>query len=286
MVSHGANPFPGEISGDTVRVYFNSRDAANQSHVCWADVDFSNPSAPQVVGLCEQPVLSPGDAPSFDESGVSLGSLVMLPDGTTYLYYLGWNLQVAKPWANYIGLAVRRPGGTTFERHAENPVVGKSHADPLSLNYPWVLRESDGWRMWYGSVQKWGGPNGFEMVVRMARSADGVHWSPEPQPTFSPEFPGEYGMARFCVLHGSDKYQLWYSSRGDGFKIYYGESSDGFNWQRAPYEPVLSPGSDAWESEITCYPAVFDLKGNRYMLYNGNAYGLDGFGVAMLESEA
>jgi hypothetical protein len=31
------------------------------------------------------------------------------------------------------------------------------------------------------------------------------------------------------------------------------------------------------------YPFVFDHKGQRYMLYNGNDYGKTGFGLAILE---
>jgi hypothetical protein len=34
---------------------------------------------------------------------------------------------------------------------------------------------------------------------------------------------------------------------------------------------------------MICYPAVFELNGNTYMLYNGNGYGKTGFGIAILE---
>ena len=36
---------------------------------------------------------------------------------------------------------------------------------------------------------------------------------------------------------------------------------------------------------MICYPFVFEHKVNKYMLYNGNDYGKDGFGLAVLESE-
>ena len=39
-----------------------------------------------------------------------------------------------------------------------------------------------------------------------------------------------------------------------------------------------------WDSEMICYPFVFEHKGNKYMLYNGNDYGKDGFGLAVLEN--
>ena len=40
---------------------------------------------------------------------------------------------------------------------------------------------------------------------------------------------------------------------------------------------------NGWDSEMICYPYVFDHGRNRYMLYNGNGYGKTGFGLAVLE---
>jgi hypothetical protein len=42
---------------------------------------------------------------------------------------------------------------------------------------------------------------------------------------------------------------------------------------------------EGWDSEMMCYPYVFDHKGERYMLYNGNGYGKSGFGIAKLISK-
>ncbi len=36
---------------------------------------------------------------------------------------------------------------------------------------------------------------------------------------------------------------------------------------------------------MICYPFIFDHKGKRYMLYNGNDYGKTGFGLAVLENK-
>ena len=45
----------------------------------------------------------------------------------------------------------------------------------------------------------------------------------------------------------------------------------------------ISP--NGWDSEMICYPYVFDHGSNRYMLYNGNGYGKTGFGLAVLEQD-
>jgi hypothetical protein len=34
---------------------------------------------------------------------------------------------------------------------------------------------------------------------------------------------------------------------------------------------------------MICYPEIFDSKGNRYLLYNGDGYGRTGFGMAILD---
>jgi hypothetical protein len=45
----------------------------------------------------------------------------------------------------------------------------------------------------------------------------------------------------------------------------------------------LDPSENDWDSEMICYPFVFDHAGRRYMLYNGNGYGKTGFGIAVLD---
>jgi hypothetical protein len=47
----------------------------------------------------------------------------------------------------------------------------------------------------------------------------------------------------------------------------------------------LAVSQSGWDSESVAYPFVFDHAGRRYMLYNGNGYGLTGFGIAELEAE-
>jgi hypothetical protein len=66
----------------------------------------------------------------------------------------------------------------------------------------------------------------------------------------------------------------------------YAESVNGQEWVRIDDKVGLdvSPDSD-WDSEMIEYPFVFDHKGQRYMLYNGNGYGRTGFGIAALSNE-
>ena len=39
---------------------------------------------------------------------------------------------------------------------------------------------------------------------------------------------------------------------------------------------------EGWDSEMICYPYIFEHRGLLYMLYNGNGYGKTGFGLAVM----
>ena len=78
---------------------------------------------------------------------------------------------------------------------------------------------------------------------------------------------------------------MWFCSRATAneptYRIRYAESPDGIHWTRRPDGPTLALSSEGWDSEMVCYPFVFDHGGRRYMLYNGNGYGKTGFGIAV-----
>jgi hypothetical protein len=38
-----------------------------------------------------------------------------------------------------------------------------------------------------------------------------------------------------------------------------------------------------WDSDMLCYPNLFEREGHTYLLYNGNEFGRHGFGIAILE---
>jgi len=56
-------------------------------------------------------------------------------------------------------------------------------------------------------------------------------------------------------------------------------------WKRKDREVGIDVSASGWDSEMIEYPFVFDHKGERYMLYNGNGYGKTGIGLAVLAKE-
>ena len=77
---------------------------------------------------------------------------------------------------------------------------------------------------------------------------------------------------------------MWYSYRGEYYKIGYAESKDGINWTRKDDEAGIDISKEGWDSEMICYPFVFNHGDQKYMLYNGNGYGRSGVGLAMLQN--
>ena len=90
-------------------------------------------------------------------------------------------------------------------------------------------------------------------------------------------------MSRPCVLKENGLYKMWYSYRGQSYRIGYAESKDGFEWTRMDADVGIDVSESGWDSEMIEYPFVFDQNGERFMLYNGNSYGKTGIGLARLE---
>jgi hypothetical protein len=280
MRSHAANPVADQLDGDRFRVYFGCRDRHNRSHIGHIDLLLAEP--PRVLDVAREPDLAPGAAGLFDDSGTSLGCLVR--DGQRrWLYYVGWNLGVTVPWRNSIGLAVSEGPGHPFVKVSRAPILDRNDADPFSLSYPWVLREGPVWRMWYGSNLTWG-PKESDLrhVLKCAESADGVHWERPGRVVLDLEGPDEYALCRPCVLRTAEGYRMWFCHRGPAYRIGYAESTDGLAWRRRPAGIEVSPSG--WDSDMLAYPCVIEHAGRSWLLYNGNGFGREGFGLAVSSS--
>ena len=282
MVSHAANPVAEPLHDDVFKIYFSCRDVESRSHIGFAEVDLNPPF--KVLRISEKPILAPGEVGTFDDSGVSLSCIKQI-NGAKYVYYLGWNLGVTVPWRNSIGLAIYDPTTETFQRYSKAPLLDRHHVDPFSVSYPFVLEDDGIYRMWYGSNLRWGKEQkDMAHLIKYAESQDAIKWTREGIIALNFKDEGEYAMSRPCVIKEDGIYKMWYSYRGESYRIGYAESKDGINWLRKDGEVGIDVSESGWDSEMVEYPFVFDHKGKRYMLYNGNAYGKTGIGLAVLDS--
>lgn len=285
MKTHAANPTVFQLGQGYIRVYFSARDSEKRASIGWAVFDLNNLAA-GALEVSKEPILTPGEPGTFDDSGVSMGCLAK--DGEKLrLYYLGWNLGVTVPWRNSVGMAVSEDGGLSFKRNSLAPLLDRCCTDPYSISYPWVLCKGVGdWLIWYGSNLSWGsGKNQEEMahVIKIGSSKDGLIWHREGKIALEFKGPEEYAMSKPCVIKDGETYRMWYSFRGKAYNIGYAESHDGKTWTRRDESSGISVSDSGWDSQSIEYPCIFDDIGARWMLYNGNKYGLSGFGLAVQE---
>ena len=281
MKTHASNPVAEYENEDIFRVYFSCRNQRNQSSVGYVDLDINRPQ--KILDLSPEPVLAPGEPGTFDDSGTSMGCLVHL-NSRRFLYYIGWNLGVTVPWRNSIGLAISNGPNQPFVKISSAPIMDRDHNDPFSLSYPWVAFDGPTWRMWYGSNLRWGKKKEeMEHLLKYAESDDGIYWRRDGKISVGFKSPTEYAIARPCVRKDNNRYRMWYSYRGESYRIGYAESHDGKSWTRLDEQAGIDVSPSGWDSEMIEYPHVFDHNGDRFMLYNGNGYGRTGFGLAILE---
>lgn len=281
---YGANPvaIPTD-NGDEVRIYFNIRDERNRAHVTYLDYDIEKNTITSFTG---QRIISPGEMGMFDDCGCSLGSILDMED-KLYIYYLGWNLPKNVPFMNRIGMAVYDKPSGECKKISPAPILGQSKEDPYSISYPYVRREGGTYRMWYGSHLSWRNDiqeyYGFNHVIKYAEGKDGIHFKRINHICIAGDGDKEYAFARPSVIYEDGKYKMWYTYRGDKYRIGYAESEDGISFVRRDDMVDLSPSKEEWESEEVSYPYVFSYNKKHYMLYCGNAYGKTGFGIAAEE---
>lgn len=286
LQTHASNPVVEHIRDDLFKVYFSSRDLKNRSQIASIYIMIVNRKARVLEGSIEH-VLSHGKNGRFDDSGVTVTSLVKR--GEEYiLYFLGWNLSTTIPFRNAIGVAVSKDNGKSFVRISEAPIVDRNHIDPISISYPFLLWDKNRFRIWYGSCLEWDGCTvlDYNFSIKYAESMDGYNWERNGEVVLECDFPEEDAIARPHVIQEDGLFKMWYSKKkGPNYTIGYAESKNGYQWKRLDSLMNMEVTHGCWDSEMIEYPFVFDHKGERYMIYNGNGYGKTGFGLAVLDSE-
>lgn len=284
LLTHAANPLPVHLDGDIYRVFFSGRDARNRSSVGAVDIDIVKR---HVMKEHHAPFFEHGPAGSFYADGVSIGNCYDTPSGR-YMLFMGWRSPDDAHWRGEVG-RLRIAADLSLSLDGESPFMPLDDEDEVSLSYPWVQQDEarNGYAMWYGSTLTWDAGNA-EMIhlIKRASSIDGEHWSKE-----GLAVPYAVGVAqafsRPTVFRDSTGWHMWFSFRsgaGETYRIGYAFSIDGLAWDLRPDAVGIDVSDEGWDSEMIEYPFVFEHRGERYMLYNGNGYGKTGFGLAILSA--
>jgi len=294
MHSHAQNPSV-LVLPDRVRVYFNCRaakgpDGNTSASATFVDVDRADPG--KVIAVHDRPVLSLGDLGTFDQFGVMIGNVVAV-GAEVWAYYVGWSRCLGVPYNHAIGLGISHDGGVTFSRFAQGPIISRSPAEPFIQNSPFVAVIDGQFHMWYSSGTRWidrGAGIESVYVLMHATSHDGVSWDREGSPCVPYRVDDEC-QTNPSVLRVGSRFHMWFCYRhgldfrnpARGYRIGHAWSDDLRSWVRDDEAGELSPSVEGWDSEMVCYPCVFELDGRTLMFYSGNYFGRDGFGYAVLD---
>ena len=281
-VSHVSVPCARHLRDDTFRIYYSERDGQSRSLPTWVDVDIIRPD--RILDAADTAMFSLGEPGCFDDSGIT-PTWLLTHEGTDYLYFVGWNLGRSVPFRNALGLAIRPAGQSQFRKYSNGPILDRSIHDPCFVASASILVHSGYWHMWYLSCVRWETtPAGMRHYyhLKYATSADGIHWERTGKVAIDFASADEYAISRPSVLATANGFQMWYSYRGDRYRIGYAESRDGVEWTRLDHLVGIDVSAEGWDAQMVEYPCVFDHNGRRYMLYNGNRYGETGIGLAVL----
>jgi len=283
LLSHASNPLAINLRDDIFRIFFSGRDLNNKSSVGYVDIDIIEQT---VLSTCKEVIIKYGEEDSFYSHGISIGNMYKIED-KNYIQFMAWQIRNGGHWRGDIGRLELNDNLDSLKLNPSSVYIGCDEEDKVSLSYSWIMKDESIYKMWYGSTIDWCSQNGEMIhVIKYATSNDGENWERK-----GLAIPYEIGVAqafsRPTVVKDEQGYHMWFSYRsGDGtkYRIGYAHSTDGIAWDRK-IDSGIDVSESGWDSEMICYPFVFDHKGKRYMLYNGNDYGKTGFGLAVLEGE-
>ena len=287
------------VFDDFVRIYFSTRavDKSNGkylSHIAFVDM---RKNLRDVICVSDKTVIPLGGLGCFDEHGIFPMS-VMRHGNAVYGYTCGWNRRVSVSVDTAIGLAISRDDGLTFQRIWDGPVLAASLYEPCLVGDGFVKVIGGMFHMWYIFGTGWkrfavDAPPDRTYKIAHAVSGDGISWVKEEAtqiiadrlgveesqalPTVT-EIDGRHHMF-FCYRQSSD----FRKNKGRGYRIGHAYSDDLARWIRDDENPLLDVSPGEWDSDMVCYPHVFECDGKVYLLYNGNEFGRSGFGLAVLE---
>lgn len=271
---------PQQLGRGIVRVFFSGRDAHNRSNIGFAVVDLSG--EPKVLDYASEPVLTPGELGCFDDNGVTPSSIVEC-DGRLLLYYIGWNPGSTVRVHLFGGLAYSDDGGRSFQRYSRAPIIERNGVNPFLNTAPYVMRAAGQWRMYYVSGTGWVHKDLPRYNIQYATSDDGYAWRRDGHVCIDFASPDEVALARPWVVAENGGFRMWFSHKGESYRMGYAESHDGLRWHRRDALAGLDVSDSGWDSEMVEYAAVITEGERRYMFYNGNNYGYDGIGLAAEE---
>lgn len=281
-----------------VRIYFSTRNkdftGKYLSHIAFVDM---NKSFTKIINVSTHTVIELGKLGCFDEHGIF--PMNVLRDGyKIFAYTCGWNRKVSVSVDTSIGLAVSGDNGFTFNKIGDGPILTSSLHEPFLVGDPFVRKFNNIYHMWYIYGIHWinhqdaNKPPDRVYKIGHAISYDNLSWYRDGKQLIQDTLNPEECQALPTVIEYDSKFHMFFCyrqstdfrrNRNRGYRIGYAFSDDLKNWTRDDANVGIDLSEEGWDSEMLCYPHVFECDGKIYMIYNGNEFGRFGFGIAVLE---
>jgi hypothetical protein len=292
FVSHAQSP-QAVVFDDFVRVYFTTRikDTDKTFISIPQFVDYSKDFS-RIINFSKEEIISTGKLGCFDEHGIFPFS-PFKTDGKIWAYTNGWTRRVSVDVDSGIGFAQSDDNGISFRRMGDGPVLTASLYEPFLVGDPFVRKFNGLYYMFYIYGQKWSDTKIPERVYKIAyaTSTNGFDWVKANRNIISDVIDENECQALPTVIETGGRYHIYFCFRhmagfrtepGKGYRIGYAYSDDLVNWVRDDKAGGITLSESGWDSEMMCYPNIFDIGKDVFLLYNGNAFGKDGFGLARL----
>lgn len=284
------------VMNDRVRVYFSTRERDHLgkylSHVAFVDFD---KALQNIISVSNRTVIELGGLGCFDEHGIFPINVVRDEKGVL-AYTTGWNRKVSVSADASIGFAVSHDDGLTFQKHGKGPIMCASLNEPFLVCDAFVAIFEGVYHMWYIFGTKWKRfveSEPLERVYKIAHatSTNGIDWKRDGKQIIVDKLNADECQALPTVFQRNGVYHMYFCYRqAHGFReksihayrIGYAQSADLVEWVRDDGNAGIDVSDDGWDSQMQCYPHVFEVENKTYMLYNGNEFGRHGFGLAVL----
>ncbi len=282
-----------------IRVYFCCRPKPDNkgqyvSHMSYFDLDKKNLF--KIINMAKKPLIKLGKLGSFDEFGIYPVSC-MRDNEKIICFYGGWTRCESVPFNISLGLAISNSDGISFKKPGKGgPVLSFSPNEPFIITSPRIRKYNDLYYLFYTAGKEWildrDKPEPI-YKIKMAISKNLYDWKKLDKDIISNKLNKDEAQASPDVFFYKEKYHMFFSYRGsldyrknkkNSYRIGYAYSSDLINWTRDDSQVGIDVSQEGWDSEMICYPNVFNIENNVYMLYQGNESGKYGLGIAKLEN--
>jgi len=289
------------VFDEFVRVYFSTRkkDPINGMYLSYiAYIDFDK-EFNKIIDVSPKTVIELGKLGTFDEHGIFPFN-PLKHNNKIMAYTCGWSRRISVPVETSVGLAYSYDKGETFHRVGDGPILTSSLREPVLVGDPFVQVYDDLYHMWYIFGTEWIKSEGTEPPVRVykiahATSVDGINWRKEGRKQIiSDRLNRHECQALPSVTKIGDRYHMYFCYREATdfrtnpkreYRLGCAYSDDLINWTRDDSDSKLDVTDGDWDSDMMCYPHLFQCDNKVHLLYNGNEFGKFGFGLAVMDAE-